>query len=94
MLNSSHQASGLVRTFFVFLDLPVHIEFAVSPMPIMSEGLVIDMDMVLRNPKDPRKTREVRGPHLIHHVKLTYKSSGRTSGFSQYVEFVPSDKQG
>lgn len=77
--------SGLVRTFLVFVDLPVHIEFRAHPMPIMSKGLILDFDMTLTNPVDRRRKRKIDGPHEVCDVRLKY-SSGPPEGLSQYLE--------
>jgi hypothetical protein len=72
----------------VFTELPIHIEFQVAPLPILDPGRVIDLDLSLRHPKDPRKVRKVQGPHIVSSSKLRYESDGKPSrrGFSQYLE--------
>jgi len=91
VLEGEHKASegsGLVRTFMVFVGLPIHIEYQVAPMPILDSGRIIDLDLSLRHPKDPRKVRKIQGPHIVSSSKLRYESDGRPSrkGLSQYLE--------
>jgi len=81
--------SSGVRTIFVFLDLPVHLEFRALQMPLIPEGLIIEFDnMKIRYPAD-RSGREwiVQGPHQVARRKCVY-SSRRPSlaGLTQYLE--------
>lgn len=85
----SGAAGGSVRTFFVFVDLPVHIEFSAGSLPVLEEGTVIHFDLRLRHPSDRRRVRDVSGPHRILRRKLLYQSDGPRSGFSQYLELSP-----
>ena len=79
---------GLVRTFLVFTELPIHIEYQVSSMPLLELGQIIDLDLSLRHPKNTKKVRKIQGSYIILNRKLKYESNGRPSrkGFSQYLE--------
>lgn len=80
-----------VRTYLVFLDLPIHYEFRVSDMPILAEGIVIEFDLSLQDPKS-RKSRRVEGPHVIARRKLVYSTSKPSNvGLTQYLEFSKVD---
>lgn len=82
--------SGSVRTFFVFLDLPTHVEYRVPDMPIMSEGTQIDVEMDVRYPRDPRKMRPLDGPYVVHRRRLIFTTKRRDAmGLSQYLELKP-----
>lgn len=80
---------GLVRTVLVFTDLPVHIEFAAQPMPLLEKGTVLDFDLVLSDPRDTRKRRHVSGDYEVAARKLRYSSK---SALSQYLELTPVKK--
>lgn len=79
-----------IRTFLVFTDLPVHVEFRVAPMPLLSVGTVLDFDLVLRSPSDPRRFREVSGEYRVSASRL--RVSSRLPGLSQYLELTPVPK--
>jgi hypothetical protein len=82
-----------MKTYFIFLDLPVHMEYSVIPMPHLAVGTIIEFDLVLRNPKDPRKIREIKGKYYLKNCKLTYisneKLTSKRSGLVQYMEWEP-----
>lgn len=81
--------SALVRTFFVFQDLPIHVEFKVSPLPMMEPGMVINMDVRLVHPKDPKRVREVKGDYKVQERKLVFRSEIKSPGLTQYLELAP-----
>lgn len=82
--------SGLVRTFFVFTNLPRHIEWRAAEMPVLHKGLVLELDIALKNPRHPARTRRVSGPHKITGVKLVYSTSRpEAMGLTQYLELAP-----
>lgn len=89
-LTQGYVMQGLVRTFFVFLDAPSHIEFRAHDMPVIPEGTELDFSLRLLHPKDPRRIRLVNGPYRVVRRKLVY-STERPSrkGLSQYLEFSP-----
>lgn len=81
--------SGLVRTFLVFLDVPVHFEFR-ADMPLIPEGTEIEFRMALRNPKDPKRVRTIDGPYKVLRRKCIYSTQKSSiMGFSQYLELSP-----
>lgn len=80
---------GCVRTFFVFADLPKHIEYRVHSMPLLPEGTVLRLDRItLRDPADRRRVRLVEGEHRVMNRRLVYST---TSGLLQYLELSPKD---
>lgn len=90
--NFSNQSDfgGLVRTFLVFTKLPKHIEFRIKEIPLLSEGTVLEMDIALKNPRNPSKTRRLQGPYRIVKRKLVYSTARpEVMGLSQYLEMVP-----
>jgi hypothetical protein len=81
-----------IRTYLVFLDLPIHYEFRVSDMPILPEGMIIEFELDLMDPKS-RRSRRVEGPHVITRRKLVYSTSRPLStGLTQYLEFSRIDE--
>ena len=89
MISTVNEAG--VRTFLVFLDLPIHYEFRVSDMPVLLEGTIIEFDLSLKDPKS-RKSRRVEGPYIVLRRKLVYSTSKpSTSGLTQYLEFSKVD---
>lgn len=93
MIPDSMTSSGLVRTFFVFMDLPTHVEYRVPDMPVMSEGTQIDVEMDAKYPRDPRKMRSLDGPYVVHRRRLIFTTKRPDAmGLSQYLELKPVHK--
>ena len=86
-MSSDPSGIGLVKTFFVFTDLPKHIEYRALPMPLMPEGVAIRFDtMRLMDPTDQRRVRKVEGGYRILNSRLVYNTS---LGLLQYLELAP-----
>lgn len=87
---SRDESSGLIRTFYVFLNIPNHVEFRAQNMPLLSEGAVIELDISLKNPRNPQKTKRIQGPYKVekHLLRHSDKRVSR-SGVSQYLELAP-----
>jgi hypothetical protein len=83
---------GNVRTIFVFTDLPVHLEFRAGELPLLGQGTVVEFSVVLKNPRDSRKSRHIEGPYKVHRAVLKYET-GRPglAGLTQYLEWKPVD---
>lgn len=80
--------SNKLRTFLVFLDLPIHCEYRVSDMPILQEGVVIEFFLSLKDPQTG-KSRKVEGPYKVSRCKLIYRTDKPSiSGLSQYIELM------
>ncbi len=78
---------GLLRTFFIFSDLPQHIEYRASDMPLMPEFLTIALDLSLRNPRNPKKSRRILGDYQITKNTVKYSSCDPSRmGMTQYLE--------
>ena len=75
-----------MKTFLVFLDLPVHVEHRVDDMPLIPSGTVIGFRATLCNPRNMRQTRKIEGDYLVVRVKLLYSTKGANSGLVQYLE--------
>ena len=84
--------SGVVRTVFVFLDVPRHMEFRAGNMPLLPEGTIVEFDISLRSPRDPTKTKKIDGPYEIVRSVLKYET-GRPGleGLTHYIEWKPVD---
>jgi hypothetical protein len=79
----------------VFLDLPVHVEFRVTDMPLLPEGTEMHVRTSLRNPKDPSRVRKVDGTYVVRRRKLLYATDRpSTMGLSQYLEIEPLKPRG
>lgn len=79
-----------VRTVFIFRDLPVHMEFRAGQLPILPLGTVLEFDLVLKDPKDKRRSRHITGPYGVASRKLAYSATRpEVSGITQYLEFEP-----
>lgn len=78
-------STGSVQTYFVFVDLPRHVEFRSPDLPLLDEGTVVDFDLTIRSLKDPRKTLPVRGRHVVQRSLL--KFGGKRAGLVQYLEW-------
>jgi len=81
MLNTVHN----VRTFGIFLDLPIYLEIRLQDLPIMVVGQLIDFD--LRIPKFNHKIKEyqIQGEHKV--VNSIIKYGGKYTGATQYLSF-------
>lgn len=82
-----------IRTFAVFKDLPIHVEYRVADMPLIPEGTQILFQTDLRYPRNPNKIRKVDGIYVVVKRKLIY-SSGRleVAGLTQYLDLEPLKK--
>jgi hypothetical protein len=78
-------ASGVVPTFFVFLDLPRHVEFRAPDGPVLAEGTEVEFELTIRSTRDPRKTIPISGTHVLHRRVLRF--GGKRPGLSQYLEW-------
>ena len=63
-----------VRTVFIFRDLPVHREFRAGSLPILSEGTIMEFDLVLTDPADKRRSRKVNGPYRVASRKIMFST--------------------
>ena len=81
-----------VRTFFIFTDLPQHLEYRAGEMPLIPEWQTITLDLSLRNPRNPTKVRRVQGDYQVSKQILKYSSSDRKRmGLTQYLELSIKD---
>ena len=80
--------SGGIRTVFIFMDLPIHIEFRVGDCPILEKGTVVEFNAILKNPRDSSKSRHIEGPYEVNRSVLKYET-GRAGflGLTQYIEW-------
>ena len=80
----------MIETVIIFLDLPIHREFRVGQMPLLSLGTVIEFDLRLEN-DSKSKTRDVKGPYVVKSKKLKYfsKNERSLSGLVQFLEMSP-----
>lgn len=78
-------SQGTFPTYFVFIDLPKHIEFRFQDLPILQEGLVMEFDLNIKNPKDPSRSRKIQGSHILNRCIL--KCGGKRAGITQYIEW-------
>ena len=72
-------------TFFVFLDLPKHVEFRASSVPLLNVGDEVEFDLTIRSLKDPKRSIPISGLHRVERRFL--KFGGKRPGFSQYIEW-------
>jgi len=86
----SAASDGKIRTVFVFLDLPRHVEYRVGDMPLLPEGTVVEFDTCLRSLNDAKKVRKVSGPYSVSRRVLKYSTSRvGLMGLTQYLEWSP-----
>ncbi len=90
----SESSRGGIRTFFIFLDLPQHLEFRVGEIPLLSEGIELELEIALKHPRNPRKIRRICGKHTIIRRVLKYTTTrSGLMGLSQYLELMPVSDQ-
>lgn len=83
----SDMQNGGVRTFFVFVDLPQHIEYRAGNLPILRKGSEIEMDTSLRHPRNPKKVRRIHGVYTVVRSVLKYGTTRPSlMGLTQYLE--------
>lgn len=87
-------SSSGIRTFFVFLDLPKHVEFRVGSLPLLPEGLEVQFDLEVRVWVGPRKPRPIEGVYRVQKRIVRFSSIGSRSGLTQYLEWEPVRKPG
>jgi hypothetical protein len=77
----------LVRTYLVFKDLPVHVEYRTNDMPLIPEGIEIRFKASLRHPNFPKRIRKMDGIYKVIKRRLIYSSDRPSAqGLSQYLE--------
>ena len=82
----------VVRTYLVFHDLPVHIEYRVGDMPLMPEGVLITFKVNLRHPREPKRIRKVDGTYKLIKRRLIFSSEKPDArGLTQYLELEPAE---
>jgi len=79
---------GGVRTVFVFLDVPKHVEFRAGDLPLMDVGTQVSFNMTLEDPQDRRRRWKIEGLYRVKKRLLKYEN-GRPSlsGMTQYIEW-------
>lgn len=83
----SSNESG-VKTYFVFLDLPQHLEIFAGSLPVLDVGTEVEYDLLVRNPKNPSAVRKIQGIYKVKERILKWKNlSKRRSGLIQYLEW-------
>jgi hypothetical protein len=81
-----------MRTFLVFLDLPVHYEFRVHDMPLLPRGTEVEFDAVLKDPSDARLSKRVFGAYRVVRNKVRYSTTKPSRlGLTQYLEMAPAE---
>ena len=77
-----------VRTYLVFLDLPVHYEYKVPNMPMVMEGVVIEFFLALKDPRTGH-SRTIEGSYKVTRRKLVYRTDRPSlAGLTQYIELT------
>ena len=88
----SSNNSGNVRTVFVFMDIPRHIEFRAGDLPLLEKETVVEMKLTIKNPQDPKKIRRIEGSYRVVRSVLKYETERASlSGLTQYLEWQPVD---
>ena len=84
-------SSGQIRTFCIFLDLPKHVGLRMEGIPLLNVGEVIEFDLLVKDPRDPKRTRKIDGAYYVFRRVLKYASDTRPSlmGLTQYLEWAP-----
>lgn len=78
-------AAGGFRTYFVFLDLPTHVEIRAPDMPLLDPGTAVEFDIRVRHSKNPSATKHVSGPYVVERRVLRF--GGARQGLVQYLEW-------
>jgi hypothetical protein len=89
-VTTNSTSTGLIRTYVVFLDLPKHIEYRVTDLPLLQVNDSIEFNLNLRDPRNLTKIWKVNGLYIIFKRILKYCSdNSKKSGLTQYLEFQP-----
>lgn len=84
----STSVGGNIRTFLVFLDLPVHYEYRAPDLPVLTKGLVVEFYLTLKDPRTSH-SRLVEGPYEVTRCKLVYRTDKPSlTGLTQYIELI------
>jgi len=77
-----------VRTIFVFINVPRHVEINAGYLPLIEEGVEMDFDFSFRSPKHPNLTRDISGTYVVERRVLRWSTSKPSrSGLTQYLEW-------
>jgi len=76
---------GIFPTFFIFMDLPKHLEYRVQNMPLLKEGMIVDFNLNINDLRSFRHPKIIKGNHIIN--KCVFKYGGKRPGLVQYVEW-------
>lgn len=82
MMSIEGTSATAVRTFFIFLDLPVHVELKVDGLPLLSESTVVDFNLNLNH---HNKSYHIAGEYRLRRRIL--KFGGKHDGLTQYLEW-------
>lgn len=77
-----------MRTYLVFQDLPMHIEYRVDDMPLIPDGTKIYFKLDLRHPSDPKRIRKIDGTYQVDSKRLIF-STDKCQGLTQYLVMCP-----
>jgi len=74
-----------MKTYWIFLDYPRHLEHRVADLPVMEEGTRIHMDFSLPPISKDNPPWVIRGEYRIFRRVLRHDAYGT----AQYLEFSP-----
>lgn len=76
------------RTFFIFSNIPIHIELFGGFLPLFSPGTQAEFNIQVKDPRNHRHEFPVVGLFEVSSRKLIYQTEiSRKTGFSQYIEW-------
>jgi hypothetical protein len=82
-----------MRTYLIFQDLPMHVEYRVDDMQLIPEGTVIHFRIDLKHPRDQKKIRNVNAPYTVVKRRLIFSSEKSSAqGLTQYLELDIAEK--
>lgn len=76
----------MVRTVFIWNDLPKYVEYNAGLLYPMNVGGVIDFDLIVSVPGIKPRQYSISGQYEI--VKIYNRFGGKHQGLTQYLEFV------
>lgn len=82
-----------MRTYLIFQDLPMHVEYRVDDMQLIPEGTEIHFKLDLRHPREPKRIRKIDDTYRVEKRRLIFSTDkSDAQGLSQYLELHPVEK--
>lgn len=80
-------STGSLRTFFVFVDFPVHVEYRAGNLPPLPRGTEMRVVADVRDPRPSGGVRKLDALYVVQEQRLVYQTARPSlKGLTQYLE--------